>query len=191
MTGVQNRAPRQGRIQLEDLSFFNEGEWLVFLQRYSLQWQTIKNGAAVLSARASGVDTSPFYIGMTVPEGRKLILFYRTLFITEGDYDIDAVTAADGFTGGDEGIKAPLHDQAESVVQTSVYTNVTPVGDITERYYGMEDTGTGVGDARNGGASGIDGVLQVYTGQPMLRITRLSSEPYRFVIKLIVWEDEA
>lgn len=187
---LTSRLPRSGRQILETGEAWNLADWHRFQQRYSLLYQTVENGASVLSVRASGVDISPYYIGLSVPSGRRLVLFFRELAITEGNYNIDVVTAANGFTGGTVGLRAPLKTDAQEIVQSELYAGVTPDGTITERYLGMADTGTSIGEARSGGISGIDGVIQVYTGQPMIRIERLGTETYRTVVRVIAWEED-
>lgn len=79
----------------------------------------------------------------------------------------------------------PIHEVPQHTVTAH------GAGAVTERYHELIDTGTGIGGARSGGVSGIDNVIQVFAGQPMLRITRLSADPYRVVVRLIVWEQDA
>lgn len=188
---LRQAVPRSGRAVKEDGTTFNHADWEYFREWYSLKYQTIHNGAVIISVRSSGVDTSPYYLGLSVPEGRKLFLFHRDLSITEGNYNVDVVFAADGFTGGSIGPKFPLNDTAPNNVQSDLYAGVIPSGTITERYLGMIDTGVDVGAGRSGGASGTEEVLQVYTGNPMIRIDRLSTDPYRVVVQLIAWEEDA
>lgn len=173
------------------LSGWNARRW-----QYDAIYQTVLNGAAEFGKRVevvAGDSGDPLYFALDIPAGRQFVLFLRNLYLTEGAYDVDLVTAPSGWTGGTEAFKSPLRQGAEMAVETELMCGVTPVnpGEVSVV---MElprvDTGTTLGSARTGGAAASDAVLKMFQQDGiLLRVQRVDAEEaYTASISLIAWE---
>jgi len=194
MTGKQ-RATQGGQVFTGSGDVFQWADWMAFQQRYNLTNQTFKNGAIRATKVTLGLDQEFFYYGAAVTEGRRMILFNRTITHTEGKYRVDVITTTGGFTGGDLLTKSRLSTAEPSqgpTVSSEFYAGVTPVGDVTLLDEGLVEVGSIPGAARPQGATVVEGVTVGLTGSPMIRIQRIQGvEPYDLSIRLIVWEEDA
>lgn len=167
----------------------NITDWERIQAQYSSLYQTIENGMSRMSYVERNVDfTSPYYFGLNVPNGREFFIFNRELKIANGDYDIDVVIPADGFTGGTEAYTSTLRPLSVTTIETKLYGGVSPQGSLTIADVDFVDTGTDTGNRTSGGASAIEGVILSITGQSCLRITRHSGDGDKVGIRLLVWE---
>lgn len=189
MTGT--RHAKTGWIVLEDdVTLFNEGEWLALQSEYSLLTQTIRNGATIISQRCP-VDSEFYYYGFDIPENRELVIFSYNLRVGQGAFDIDTIRAPAGFTGGTLALKHSLKSFSQSTVSTDVYCGAIPnVGDQIDLERDFVDTGDTIGNARTSSIDTSDGVLRIYrrSDNLMLRIKRLQDDPYTTRIRINAWE---
>lgn len=189
---LQKGGYRTGRTVKEDGSLINLGDHFFFEQQYNSTYQTVMNGAGILS-RTCDVTTTDYYFGLTVPAGREFVLFSRILTLGEGAYEVDAVTCADGFSGGDIAYNTTLRAGAMPTINTSLYCGVTPLGDVVIRDQDYLDSGSGVGSARASASTERDGLLRIFgagsTG--LLRVTRLQAVNYKANIRMVCWERDA
>lgn len=189
---LSNAGYRSGRTLKEDGGLINLGDHFSFEQAFNPRYQTVMNGAALLS-RTVDVTTQNYYFGLTVPAGREFILFSRTLTLGEGAYQIDAVTCPEGFTGGTASYKTTLRAGATPTVGSVLYCGVTPSGELTIRDQDYIDSGTGVGSARASASTESEGLLRIFgagsTG--ILRVTRMQEVNYKATIRMVCWERDA
>ena len=168
-------------------------EWVSFTREYSVQWQSVFNGAARLSGRRRNVDQATYWIGLDIPPGRQLVVWSDALKLSENEYDIDIYDAPDGFTGGTNGVKRCLCG-ATGTVQTNVVFGVTPENESTHaiRLEDFVDTGLVQGPGRPSVAPLVDGVFQVLTTPTLMRITRQGAgQSYTLSYRVIAWERDA
>lgn len=160
--------------------------------RYSPLYQTIYNGMSRMSYVQRNVNfTTPFYFGLTVPEGRELFIFNRELKVANGDYNVDVVIPSGGFTGGTEAFSSTLRTGASDTVQSQLFGGVTPAGTLTIADVDFVDTGTETGNSRTlGGAPATEQVMVIIKGDSLLRVTRVVGSGTKVGIRLLVWEDD-
>lgn len=183
---------RTGRTVKEDGSLINLGDHFEFEQAFDPRYQTVMNGAGILS-RTCDVATTDYYFGLTVPAGREFVLFSRILTLGQGAYEVDAVTCASGFSGGDVAYKTTLRAGAATTIGTNLYCGVTPLGAVVIRDQDYIDSGSGVGSARASASTEREGLLRIFgagsTG--LLRVTRLQAANYKANIRMVCWERDA
>ena len=168
-------------------------EWVLFVQKYDPQWQTVENGASRLSGRRRGIDQAEYWIGINVPEGRRLIVWSDTLKLTENEYDIDVFDAPDGFTGGTEGVRRRLGQPETESVESQLFFGVTPSNEATHtiRLEDFVDAGNVQGPGRPTVATEPDNTFLVLTDHILIRITRQGAEEdYTLAYRAVVWEDD-
>lgn len=169
----------------------NITDWERVKAENSALYQMIYNGATRISKVERGVDfTTPYYIGLNVPAGRELFIFYRSLTLSEGDYDIDVINPSGGFTGGTVAYKSTLRADATEIVESDLYMGVTVSG--TEEILDQDfvDTGSTGFFGQAGGAPSIEGVFVSVVGQSCLRITKQGGGTGTVGIRLIAWEND-
>ena len=170
---------------------FDLREWLSFRQRYDAQWQTVQNGASRLSGRRRGIDQEEYWIGINVPEGRRLIVWSDILKLSENEYDIDIFDAPDGFTGGTEGVRRKLGRPETEPIESQLFFGVTPSNEATHtiRLEDFVDTGNVQGPGRPAVSPEPDDTFQVLTGHILIRIARQGTEQaYTLAYRAVVWE---
>ena len=182
--------PVNGRQLAEDGSVVNMADDTRFRQTFDPKFQAVNNGAAILS-KTCNVTSEYYYFGLRVPAGREFILFSRTLTLGEGAYRVDAVTSAEGFTGGTPAFKATLKAGAAMTVTSDLICGATPTSaELVVRDEDYVDAGTGRGSARNSTQASVDGLLRIFgpgeTG--LLRVQRLQAENYTSNIRMVCWE---
>ena len=187
---LKTMRPRNGRVVAEDGEAWNLADRGRFSERYDPLYQTIKNGAVRMSAVDRELQQGLHYYGLRVPAGRRLIVYSRTLKLTEGVFTIDVVVPDSGFTGGTVAVKSQLTPGGVSTVQSDLYSGVTPSGDLSVKDRDFGATGTNVGAGRAGGAPSVDNVVAVITGESCLRIDSEGADPYSAAIRLIAWEED-
>jgi len=90
---MSDRLTRGGRIFQSDGTAFEQGDWLALQSKYSLLNKTVNNGASILSIRMTGLATlTDHHFVIDIPEGKTLALFNRDLTLTQGAYNVDAIT---------------------------------------------------------------------------------------------------
>lgn len=184
------KQPRTGRMVTEDGEFWNHADRLRFLERYDITYQTVENGAVRMSTVQRGLQQGMYYFGLRVPAGRRLVVYYRALVLTEGVFEIDIISPADGFTGGTIATKSRLNPDSSPTVQSDLYYNVTPAGAITVIDEDFVDTGVGVGSSRIGGVPAVDETFVIVTGEQCLRIDSEGADPYSAALRLVAWEED-
>lgn len=138
------------------------------------------------------IDQDVFYLGLLVPPGRRCFIASRTLKLTENEYDVDVVVAANGFTGGTEGTYSLLREGGVDAVQSRVYGGVTPLGDITVIQPDITVAGVAPGTAAPPAAQNVDTPLRSWVSSPLIRITRVAGgTPYRASINVLAYEEES
>lgn len=168
-------------------------EWVLFTQDYDPQWQTVKNGASRFSGRRRGIDQETYWIGIEVPEGRRLIVWSDALKLSENEYDVDVFDAPDGFTGGTEGVKRKLGDGEGDPVSSSISFDVTPTDESAHelRLEDFVDTGSVQGPGRPTVSPTEDMAFQILTKPSLIRITRKNDgQAYAVSYRAVVWEDD-
>jgi|GEM_PF-4448786 len=176
-----------------DGQLFEWADWVRFQQRYDPQWQTVRNGASRFSGRRRGINQETYWIGIEVPEGRRLIVWSDALKLSENEYDIDVFDAPDGFTGGTEGVKRKLSAGGGDSVSSSVFFDVTPTDEATHelRLEDFIDTGNIQGPGRPAVSPTTDTTFQAITTHMLIRITRQGDEQaYALSYRAVVWEDD-
>ena len=168
-------------------------EWVLFTKKYDPQWQTVKNGASRFSGRRRGIDQAEYWIGINVPEGRRLIVWTDALKLSENEYDVDVFDAPDGFTGGTEGVKRKLGDGETNPVSSGITFGVAPANESThvQRLEDFVDTGNVQGPGRPTVLPEPDNTFQILTEPTLIRITRQGAEEdYTLAYRAVVWEDD-
>lgn len=189
---MTTRHARGGKEILSDGGFWWSSDFGDFQRQYNLTWQTVNNGASLITQRCP-VTTEFYHYGFDIPAGRELVIFSYSLRLGagEGAYEIDTIRAPDGFTGGTTALKHALKSSSASVVQTNVQCGATPnAGTPTVVERDFLDTGTAIGAARNADSATTEGTLRVWRASDhvMLRIKRLSAVNYTTRIRLYCWE---
>ena len=185
--------PRTGRIIKSNGRAWNTADWGEFQQRYSPEWQTVNNGASRLSGRRRGIDQAEYWVGINVPEGRRLIVWSDILKLTENEYDVDVFDAPDGFTGGTEGVRRKLGQPETESIESQLFFNVTPSNEAnhTIRLEDFVDTGNVQGPGRPTVSPEPDNTFQVLTDHILIRITRQGTgQTYTLSYRAVVWEDD-
>jgi len=167
--------------------------------RYDVIYQTINNGATEFGKRlliASADSEDPLYFALQIPSDRKLIVFSRELFLSEGIYDVDLIEAPSGFTGGEVAFKSALAGGSQSIVQSDIVCGVT-LNDPGEAATVMElprvDTGQGMGNSRVGGAASKEATLKTFQEDPViLRVQKQDgADDFSAGIQMLAWEEDA
>ena len=184
--------PINGVITTDTGEPFDRAEWGLFQRSYDVQWQSVVNGAARLSGRRRDINQEVYWIGIEVPEGRKLVLWGDNITLTEGDYDVDVFDAPDGFTGGTNGVKRCLCGST-GTVQTDIVFGVTPENEAThtQRLQSFIDVGNIPGTGRPTVSPVSDDAFQVLFVPTMIRITRVSVDAYTVGYIAVAWEEDA
>lgn len=156
------------------------------------EFHTRSIGARSLSARTTIAGGSTLYFGLSVPAGRAVILFDRFLSVTQGNYHVDVVRAADSFTGGTEGASQLLDELADAPdnVSARLLYDVTPQGSITVLEYGLVAAGNTDAPAV-GGAVFSESQHKIYVDTAMLRVTKTDTESGTLSLMLVVGEQSA
>lgn len=137
------------------------------------------------------IDQEVFYLGLLVPPGRRCFLASRTLKLTENEYDVDVVTASNGFTGGTMGTHSLLREGGVDSVQSRVYGDVTPSGDIAVIQPDITVAGIAPGESAPPEVRNEDTPLRSWVSSPIIRITRTAGgRPYRISINVLAYEEE-
>jgi hypothetical protein len=157
---------------------------------YNLTVQTIFNGASSISLKTTLVGNATLYIQASVPEGKKLVVFDRTIEAQTGLYAID-VCGVTSYTGGTTaGVVRRALAKGSTPVDTIIRTGVTPVG-LVVLEYGLQDNGTASGQSRPTGAPSVSGALTTITGDNnVIRIVRTGSGNAELVFRLLCWETD-
>ena len=175
-----------------DGQLFEWADWVRFQQRYDPQWQTVRNGASRFSGRRREIDQETYWVGIEVPEGRRLVVWSDALKLSENEYDIDIFDAPDGFTGGTEGVKRKLAEGDGDAVSSTIWFGVTPTNEATHelRLEDFIDTGNIQGRGRPTVSPTTDNTFQVLTQSSLIRITRQDAgQSYVLSYRAVVWED--
>jgi len=194
---TRNRAPLGGGILTSDGEVFQNGDRLRFQQRYNLAFQSIENGAVQATKRTAFTGaTSLLYYGINVPEGRRLLEFTRTIQISgPGVFNVDLLSASDGFTGGVAALKLKLSECTACpsfTVTSDVFVGATPLGDITVLAESETiDIGTGQGQSTPSGASASEAVLKGFIGdKSIIRVQRISGTgAWTATLNAVYWEE--
>jgi hypothetical protein len=185
--------PRNGRLICEDGGPTNVGDYWRRENRYSPIRQIAENGASRLSAVRRGVDQDVYWIGLDVPDGRRLILWEDAVKLTENDYNLDVFRAPDGFTGGSAGVKSCLCGTGTDTVQSELYMDVTPTDELTHVhvYADLVDTGAIQGPGRPGATPLAEKTFQILIGPALIRITRQAGgTPFSIGYRAVAWEED-
>jgi hypothetical protein len=185
------RHPRTGNILTSDGGLFNEADWMALQQRYSLLNETINNGASILSIRLTGLaaETDHHFV-IDIPAGKELALFNRDLTVTEGMYNVDAISvdSIDLSTGVTNGITAPLNKVTGVSVDTVLRHKEGGAVNPVVREFGFIDTGDAIGAARAGGSSSVEGVIKILSGPSILRVRKVGAGTFTANLLFVVWE---
>lgn len=173
---------------------FNVSDFLFGNQRDSVGWNALNNNASILSLRVGPISATTYYFGLRVPEGKVFVLYDRVLTVSEGLYNVDVCEDSGAFTtaGATELTRHPIDEASEGDFECQVWGNVTPGGSVTVEEFGFIDTGTNVGSARAGGASGTEQLVKRFTGDSLLRIQNADAgtNNYTVVLRLVAWEED-
>lgn len=172
-------------------------EWVAFTRRYNLLWQTVFNGASSFTYRELALDQVDYWIGVTVPAGKRIILWDRGIKLSGGRFTLDVYSG--GWSGGTDLLRAPFAPGNNiQPIGSIVRAGVTPDGTEVLREYGYEKVATDQGSKATESALNSDQVVKVFDeGSAMLRITRLPPlegglvSPYDLLISYTAWEEDA
>lgn len=159
-----------------------------FDQIYDALWQAVFNGAAVYSKAYSGFDQAELWVGLRVPDGRVMVLYDRIVSVRNGNFRVD-IYAGD-WTGGEAFSINTLRTSAVTSVTSDAMVNVTPSGTPILVEEGLVSSGVDQGNISAVTALEEQRTVKIIEGpaSAMLKLTRLSSEPYDVALSYTVWE---
>jgi hypothetical protein len=192
MANKSTFSPANGDFLKTDGGIFNHPDWLAFQQKYDVSYQTVMNGASLLSRRCS-VITEYYSYGIEVPEGRELIIFNRETIVGGGSYNIDVYDSPNGFTVGNEAYKSTLRLGATTAVTSKLWCGVTVGAEPVLKEQNFTDSGDLPGAQKVAGATSIESVIRVIPAgkRAVLTIQRNQAVAYTSMMRLICWEQEA
>jgi hypothetical protein len=186
--------PQYGVMLDAQGNVFDRAAQGLFDQQYSLLEQTIKNGASILSIRMTGLaaETDHHFV-IDIPAGKELALFNRDLVVTEGMYNVDAISvdSIDLSTGVTDGVTAPLNKVVGTSVDTVLRHKAGGAVNAVVREFGFVDTGDAIGAARSGGTSSTEGVIKILSGPSILRVRKVNEGTFTTNLVFVVWEYDA
>lgn len=147
----------------------------------------------LLSARTDGIaadSTGDSYVfALEVPANKKVLVFERDLTLSENEYTVDVLKAANGFTGGSQALKTPIDDSKEALPEATLWKGVTESGSETDLEYGYIDVGSGIGNAQVPSVLDINRSAKAYTETVLFRINRVGGgNAWTVVFNLVVVE---
>ena len=156
--------------------------------QYDVALQTILSGVSSLPFRQLVTGSATVYVQASIPEGKDLVVFDRTVEAQTGLYFID-VCSVSSFAGGTEaGVVRRALRKGATPVQTVLRTGVTPV-DLTVLEYGQQDNGSATGNSRPTGVPAVNGALTIINGENnVIRIQRTGTGTSYITFRLICWE---
>lgn len=187
---MTTRHAKTGKEITSDGGFWWASDFGLFQREHSLAWQTVNNGATVITQRCL-VTTEFYHYGFDIPADRDFVIFAYSLRLGEGAYEVDTIRAPNGFTGGNLALKHPLQSSSASAVQTNVFCGVTLIaGDVTEVERDFVDAGNAPGASRTADSDTTDGVLRVWRAVDsiVIRVRRRQAENYTTRFKMYCWE---
>jgi hypothetical protein len=189
--------PASARVITDAGEFYNWADYMALQERYSLLRQTVENGAVEFGRRCtvpSAQSTTGYYYAFDIPQGREVSVWQRDLVLSEGLYEIDLVSAPDGWAGGNTAFKRQLRAGSTQTVQSDIICGVTPnnAGNLTTiMQLPWVDTGEGQGNRRAGGAAAIPGALTLLSEDAVLiRVRRTTAAEFRTSILALAWEED-
>lgn len=151
------------------------------------------NDIATLSFKTefgSDIDQTTYYLGLLVPAGRRCFIANRRLKLSEGDFDVDVVTAENGFSGGSVGTISPLYDGVDPNVGSRIHGGVTPSGAISVIQPDFVYTGGVPGVSTPPSTPDEDIPLRSWVQSPLIRIVRRNATgAYRLSINVLAYEE--
>jgi hypothetical protein len=182
-----------GTAKKSDGEAFNWADWEFIRAKYDLLNETVNNGASILSIRLNGLAAlTDHNFVIDIPEGKNLALFNRQLCVTQGAYQVDAISvdSIDLSTGVTNGITAPLNKVSGITATTTLKHKAGGAVNPVVREFGFVDTGEAIGAARAGGSSSVEGVVKILEGPSILRVRKTTTGTFTANLVFVVWEFE-
>lgn len=176
-------------------------EWIAFKRKFDLSWQSIFNGGSALSHRELNLDQADYWVGLDVPEGKRVILWERDIDLTGGRFTVDVYSGTFDAETGTDFLRNPLSNEQTLEAFSSVFkADVTPTGTPQLVEYGYQRVASDGFIATRTGALKIEDLFKTFKGpvSGLLKITRLNPQidgggtpqPFDLNILYIGWEED-
>lgn len=189
---IQRYQPKNGRHLRESGELFNIADFFAWNQDYNPTYNTAFNGALIASKTILGIDQDDYYLGLSVPSGKRVILFDRTLKINNGSFTISVQSGT--FSGGTQLLSVPLRSNANLEFDSTFRYDVTPDPGAVTVQETLVIAATDSGSKAATGALEKEGYVKVFVGpaSAILEIHRNgASGPYDLGIEYIALEEGA
>lgn len=167
--------PSTGRLLKENGELFNVADFHDIVQKYSLTYETINNSALSATKVLVGLSQSDLYCGLSVPEGKTVVLYNRNIKLDNGKFLISVY--AGNFTDGTSFLINPYRTNADiNFSSTFKYDVGVTLENLTLLEETLLVTGSGLFSQRLQGGISEDGAFKMFVGpiSGVIRINRLS-----------------
>ena len=186
---IDNYQPQTGRLLKEDSTLFNIADYYSWQQSYDVKYETIFNGALILTSVITATQETDTYIGISVPEGKELVLFDSSILLNNGTFLISKYNGV--FTDGTPFLRNPLRFGQFVDFDSTFNVGVAPSGTQTLVEQAVITTSTNSGSKAEFGGTSNAHVFKILPNGTnyVVRIQRLSgSGAYNVGLEWICWE---
>lgn len=177
---------RNGRMIRENGSEINVADYYAFLQDYDIKYETVFNGASVLSCRFNVAATSTVYVVIEVAANRQLVIFDKIIDLTEGKYTADVYKVV-SYGSAQQSVyaKSPLNTASQTAVQSNMIVDPASVvlGDVLQYDIALASKNTDTLKKQD--------VFKMHKDSVAYEFTKLDTGTGTVNLTLLCWEQPA